>query len=206
MMKNNQILEEFLSEYTRLEGLLKRTEALPTTVLDYENSLTDIETREKLKVCRILRNYCRHHEDYAQFITVSDELLRFMKSMNSELEKPFLHVSDKTKRVTPIMGKDSLKATVLQFAKQKVSFLPLVVRTERSGDCVIGIISREMLINMIAQSETLASKIEKSITPKIIKMQPQYTIADPDDLLETVSDTERVVVVKDGKYKGIVIW
>ena len=207
MTKLNQKLEDFLQEYSRLETLLKKTENTAVTVLDYENGLTDIEAKEKLKVCRIIRNYCRHHEDYAGFIEVSDGMLKFLQTLNFELEKPFLHVSDKTKKITAVSNKDSLKSVSTLFMKHKVDFLPLVNPSEEKGkDSVDGIITRNMLVQMLAESGSLATKIGKALTPKVVEMSPEYFEASPEEMLDQYAGDEIIVVCKNGKYKGVVSW
>ena len=65
--------ENFLQSYSELETLLKKSSKLPDTVLDYESTL-DAEKTEKLKLCRQIRNYCRHHKDYKSFISVSEDI------------------------------------------------------------------------------------------------------------------------------------
>ena len=207
MAKSNGKLEEFLLEYNRLETLLKKSENLPDTVLDFENNLDDLDKKEKLKVCRILRNYCRHHEDYGSFIDCSDGMLTFITSLNKDIEKPFLHISDKTKRIPAVSDKDSLKTVTELFSKYKPPFIALVnQKGKASSDDTDGVISLEMLADMVAESGSLATKIGKVMTEKIKKCQPEFTVAAPDSLLECYQTGENIVVVKAGKYKGIVIW
>ena len=207
MVKSKKTLEEFLLEYNRLETLLKKSTDKPVMVLDYENSLTDIDVKEKLKVCRILRNYCRHHEDYSAFVDVTDGMLEFIRGVNFELEKPYLHVSDKTKRVTPISGKDSLKTAVELLAKHKTGLLPLVNPDGKTGkDSIDGVVTRDMLLGMISESGSLSAKIGKAMTEKIMGLHPEYFVADPGELLEEYTEGDIIVVAKNGRYKGIVVW
>ena len=204
-MPAKQTLENFLLEYSRLETLLKKSETLPDTVLEYEATV-DAELSEKIKLCRIIRNYCRHHADYASFVDVSKGMYVFLKNLNDDIEKQILHVYDKTKKVGPLTTKDSLRTAVDMFVKTKVDFVPVINKAKTGEEELVLVMSRKMLLAMISENPSLAAKIEKVMLPKIVKMQPSYVIADYNDLLERYNATQNLVVYKDDKYKGIVMW
>ena len=65
---------KFLDAFKNLENELR---ADNTTVLDYENSLKDSNMQEKLKLCRITRNYLSHQD--TKFV-VAQSLLKIFGS------------------------------------------------------------------------------------------------------------------------------
>ena len=69
--------EKFLDAFRALDTELKDQ---GSTVLEYENSLKDgsIE-KEKLKVCRIMRNYMAHND--TTFLTASNEQIKFLQKI-----------------------------------------------------------------------------------------------------------------------------
>ncbi|MGN0242369.1 MAG: hypothetical protein ACI4CS_11825 [Candidatus Weimeria sp.] len=53
--------DKFLAEYKRLENVLRDT-GTAESVLDFENAnqINLSEDTDKIKTCRIIRNYCQH--------------------------------------------------------------------------------------------------------------------------------------------------
>lgn len=74
--------EKFLEQYKRFESALRDTNTADT-VLDYENSLqtdpVNSDTYDKLKTCRIIRNYIQHHPDGAKMFPASSQMTEFIK-------------------------------------------------------------------------------------------------------------------------------
>lgn len=77
------MLEKFLEAYKELEQILREDNV---SVLDYENSLSEAD-KEKLKVCRIIRNYASHNDK--KFVTCTKEQIKFLEELK------IVHLQDK---------------------------------------------------------------------------------------------------------------
>ena len=97
--------EKFLDAFRALDTELKDQ---GSTVLEYENSLKDgsIE-KEKLKVCRIMRNYMAHND--TTFLTASNEQIKFLEAETEEVLKRAHLVKDEMKRVKTLKATASIK-------------------------------------------------------------------------------------------------
>ena len=71
---------KFLESYRNLENELRYDNL---SVLDYENSLKDSNKQEKLKLCRITRNYLSHQDTC--FVEASKEMINFVDSLTTEI-------------------------------------------------------------------------------------------------------------------------
>lgn len=198
--------EKFLSEYKRLETVL-RDAGTADSVLDYENEhQTDLsEDTDKLKTCRIIRNYCQHHTDGAKVFPASPEMTKFITRLADRIESRIQHVSDimvRQKAVTPDM---SVKDIFIALSKAKSGIVAVV---DKEG-YLIGFISDKMMIDLIAKKQSLTGKLSSLIDDVWLKKSIKSTnagITSPDARAEDimVSNFDIVVVTKDGKYKGIV--
>lgn len=82
-MKNTKSLyQEFLDAYREMENALKEIPHVETdiNVKWWEDLQTDGNTQTKLRLCRLIRNYCIHETDYEEFITISKGMIDFLKS------------------------------------------------------------------------------------------------------------------------------
>ena len=189
--------ELFLQEYAKTESLLKRISNLPDTVLDYE-TLLDPDSSEKLRLCRQIRNYSRHHEDYRKFIEVAPGMLKFIQDLNYTLESSFEHVSDRTRRIKPLELSSTVSEAIAAVAKSPVGFVPLV------DEVVIGIVSERFLIEILANEARKTAKLKSFIQDPSFKKQ-KYSVVDADLLLSEMKDEGFVVVVSKGKYRGVFV-
>ena len=211
------MLNEFLEEYRRLEQLLKQIDKLPDTVLDLE-SILESEDSERLKVCRILRNYSAHHADAKKFINVADGTLSFMRGLNDKLEAKYLSIKSSLVKAPAVKDTVNIKAALIQLAKNRKYFeksnkVPCLIVMDKTGKP-----TAQLTADLLAQalelgnyelttklSSILASKSAKAKT--FIKEAKSFTLVESSVL--KYSDkmlTETTVVVdKKGKYTGLVI-
>ena len=117
--------EKFLNAFKRLENAIANSTELNknycpkcTSVLDYENSLmeSDKEKGEKLKVCRIIRNYHSHHEDGAKLFPASKSMTDFLDKEAESLEKQELTVEKVAKKTGVVTDTTTLAEIIPMFA------------------------------------------------------------------------------------------
>ena len=198
MIKN----KDFLDEWVRLETLLRK-DGSSKTPLDYEAEL-NADDAEKLKVCRIMRNYNRHHQDGDSFLQFSQEQKDFIESLNEQLELKFESVKSKTKKVTPIQPTDNLQTVAIALSKVKSGFLPVV---DKKGT-IIGIIDSELLVYLLGNGTKLTAKVSTFDTASA-KWKAKFKEAKIIDFtpeLETLKLGARYIVVDKGAYRGVIVW
>ena len=198
MIKN----KDFLEEWVKLETLLRK-DGSSKTPLDYENEL-NADDAEKLKVCRIMRNYNRHHQDGDSFLQFSDEQLDFIADLNEQLELKFESIKSKTKKLSAIELTDNLQSVATALSKTKGGFLPVL---DKKGN-VIGIIDTDLLIYLIGNGTKLTAKVSTLDTnstkwkakfkeTKIINFATEF---------DTLKRNGRYIIVDKGIYKGVIVW
>lgn len=101
MTKN--LVDEFLNAFRSVDSELKLNNK---TVLDFENELNGTD-QEKMKVCRIMRNYIAHND--AQFITPSIEQITFLNKMGTDIRNKSKTVKDTMKKSKLFLIKKQLQ-------------------------------------------------------------------------------------------------
>lgn len=172
--------DAFLEAYKNLEAELKLDNL---SVLDYENNL---DNNEKLKVCRIIRNYISHNDTI--FIIPSTEMVKYIQQLIVELRKQKHTVKDEFKRVKLV--------TDLTIK----NLIPLVDKSIVPIDTKMGIflLDKDYLIHQLALGNR---KLE------LPKKFPKYEYVSKDTLLDNLHG---VYIVTDtgtsiGKYLGLLI-
>ena len=115
--------DKFLDIYKQLESELRSN---GKSVLDYEESLTFDQTdKEKLKACRIMRNYMSHND--LEFMVASQAQIIFLKSITTKLRMSELTASNKMKKITPVKSNTSIKTVIVLL--DKYGIVPLILNT-----------------------------------------------------------------------------
>ncbi|MBR0417884.1 MAG: hypothetical protein IJI66_01800 [Erysipelotrichaceae bacterium] len=193
--------ENFLNEYKTLELNVKDLVGL--NVFEYENTLVT-DDREKLKLCRIIRNYLQHHVDSDEFISISKGMVDFLHDLNIEFEKEHKHVTDRMKKIKAV-GKDStLQEAALLLTKHE--YIPILDEAKK----VIAVLDKNMLTEFISSGNRPTSKIRsliRSYDRMFEKSVTGYCFARPEERLALYNKKDRIIIV-DAKdiYKGIVVW
>lgn len=159
--------EKFLDAFRALDTELKTD---GKTVLDYENSLDTLE-QERLKVCRIMRNYMAHND--TTFLSTTTDQVKFLETQVQNIRKSAHTVKDEMKRVKLIKT-----GTITDFAVLLDKF-PIVPVESKLG---IFLVDKEVLIHQIAEGN------KKIIVPTKL---PKY---------KYISKTERMEYVNSGTY------
>lgn len=175
--------EKFLDAFRALDTELKDQ---GSTVLEYENSLKEgsIE-KEKLKVCRIMRNYMSHND--TTFLTASNEQIKFLDGMTEEVLKRAHLVKDEMKRVKTLKATTPIKDIIAALDK-----FPVVPIETKTG---IYLVDKDILIHQLAGG---AKKI--AVPAKL----PKYKTTNKMEKIENLSNGTYIVLDKN-IYIGIII-
>lgn len=195
-------IDTFLEEYKKLETAIRNETG--STVLDYENTMQQ-DLAEKIKVCRIMRNYAQHNADYVRFLAATADMCDFLRNMTKDVEKDRLRAGDKCKKLQALTLKMSLKDIVQAFAKTKSEWLCIVDQ----DNLPYGIYTREMLVAGLATAGRLTSSLSSVYDEKASKKAlKQVFIVKKETKLDEYKPWDKLLVCneKTGKYEGIIIW
>ena len=175
--------EKFLDAFRALDSELKLENV---TVLDFENTLDSIN-QEKLKVCRIMRNYMSHND--TSFITATNEQIKFLNNLTLNIRKKSHTVKDEMKRLKPIKYTEPIKSIITQIVK-----FPIVPIETKLG---IYLVDQDILLKQLAKGN---KKIE------IPARLPKYKTVSKMDRIDSITpDTYVVLDDKTSSYIGILI-
>ena len=175
---------DFLESYKNLEQELKYENM---SVLDYENTLGD---SEKLKVCRIIRNFISHNSE--KFCIGTPEMCKYLDSLTLEIRHKSHTVKDEMKKYKTVGPMEQLK-----------NVLPLLVKGQ------VPVLDKDRIIFLVDSNYyvSLAAKgLRKLELPKKL---PKILFTSKDERIINLTAGLTYVVTTtgtaDGKYLGLVI-
>ena len=177
--------EKFLDAFRALDTELKSE---GTTVLDYENSLGTVE-QEKLKVCRIMRNYMAHND--TTFLSTTTEQIKFLENQVVEIRKKAHTVKDEMKKIKPIKATTPMKDVITLVDKYGIA--PIEIKNS------LFLINKDDLIHQLAQGNK-----KVNVPTKL----PKYKYIAKDERMENVSKDTYIVTsdgTSNGTYVGLLI-
>ena len=174
MTKNNVGLEQFLEEYKaferavcssdKLAALPWVTDTLPPidSVFSLENYIVDQEIKDKIKICRMLRNYAQHHPDAEAFLAISAEEISFLHSLTEQVIRLEGVAKDIMVRC-PVSMTD--KNTLADFAQAMADkHLSVYPYKNKSGE--FSVLSQEDIVAALGAGATAKQKISVAIKAK----------------------------------------
>ena len=189
---------EFLDSYRRLEDAISHgTKLSATSVLSYENKLAndgDTESSEKLKVCRIMRNYMTHHVDGATFLSATPKMTAFIGKQADKVAALETQAGNVAKRVTVLTPSTSMRDAASAFASHGDAWLPYA---DKDGN-VTGAASVSTIAIMCANGMRSSTSIGKSVVPADVPIVDSSAPA-----TDVIGRDAIVVNGKTGTFKGI---
>lgn len=192
-MSNNVNIKKFLEAYKELETELKYHISNNTNnvVLEYENELSAKSSTdaERLKVCRIMRNYMAHND--VKFLTPSLSQIEFLTSLTKQLQRLSKTAKDIAKKIPVQNSKVSIKDLIILLDKHTI--VPVEYKD------TLYIIDKNIIISQLANGY-------KKLNFDNIKKPLYYEIIDS-YLKADCIDNDTIYVVRDAKkdkYVGII--
>ena len=76
---------QYITKYNDIENLLNK---IPNAPIDanmkwLEDNISDLKIKNKLYLCRVIRNYIQHNSDGKEFISINDNNLSFLDEMKT---------------------------------------------------------------------------------------------------------------------------
>lgn len=148
--------DEFIEKYKELEKLLD------VSVREFEESLSE-EDSQKMRLCRLLRNYIQHNADYEKIISISPGLQSYLDIVVTNLH-----------RKNGVLKEHMISATKYGFINEADSILDtasLLAKKKRYSSVVlnkngeyIGVINKSIISDCVGGCNvTRATKISKII-------------------------------------------
>lgn len=177
--------DKFLDAFKELETELR---GLGLSVLDYENNLPDGTEKERLKICRIIRNYLSHQDK--KFVTASEEMIKFISDLALN-----------ARRKTHIVANDLIRQKTVKSNEYLKNILPLLVKINVPVEDVNGQII--YLLDANDYCKMLNKGLKRLELPKKL---PKLNYVSKDTKIEDLMNGMYVVTSngkKDGKYIGL---
>lgn len=182
MTKEQKLITSFLEQYKRLEQAISNSASLDKiswidppkahsiqSIYDLEAASLDSEITEKLKLCRIIRNYAQHNPGAQSFIAATQEMVDFISGTAHEIESIDGTVKDIMTKfpATTLTEVSTLQDCLTVMTKKKSSWLPIA---GKSGE-PLAVISEHTVCTALSQGATLRSKISTLVK------QPYFLLA-----------------------------
>lgn len=165
--------EAFLNSYKRLESVLSRSNLTP---LAYENILPEhSEDQDKLKTCRIIRNYLSHHPDSAKMFPATKDMTEFVEELAEKEEQKYTTLKDLSVKTMIATPQTTLKDLVDEFARiskkrdVKCDGCELTIPYLAMDDSkqMVYVIPERFIFISLASGETMRHKVDEKLLKQL---------------------------------------
>lgn len=198
MKKQNDI---FLTTYKALE---KELTDMGLSIKDYEDRLVNdgnTDAADKLRLCRMIRNYLSHHADGDELVTVNNKLSAFIKGLIIMINNTKLKAKDsyvpvsRSKRL--IRKPESVRDIIDEFNKHPKENILYVI----SGDNkLLGQINSTYVLAVLYSISRL-SDLKKTPADNLIKKANVVTV-DKDTVLSDIKADYCIVMKNKDEILG----
>lgn len=205
---NKTNYEEFLDIFRQIESNLKDVPNLPSdeqrggkSLFQFyeESDYVDDKEKIKLRMCRIIRNYCVHEQDYENFISISNGMIDFMKYEALKIQSLYLKVSDVMvpfNKMAYVTTDNTLFQAVEIMNKKKTDELPVLDK----NNILVGFFTKDNLYSVISSEIKLTLKFSKYTNLKKWK-----SFIKPTSDYHDVLGKGTAIVTENGKSIGAVL-
>lgn len=203
LKQNNNLTETFLEQYKALEQTLRHLYGNNMSVLNYEELLHPSDSN-KLRVCRIIRNFLQHNPDAQDFVYPTQNMIsQLLKTANHAIVENQT-AKENVYKLTPLKNNSTLKQACKLITKTGRTWLPVV----NQNGTFLGVLYYDKLLQLIANSEN----IDETTLETIKKTEWRKSISEIPivDYLEKISayinEQIEVIILNKEKYIGIIKW
>ena len=119
---------DFLTTFKEYENTI-RVETNLLSAKDYEDTITDCDLQDKLRLARTLRNYFSHHTDGEKLVKINKDMINVLEQEIQTILNKKLKVKDKYKtnsKAKYIIKSNSLYDTINIFIKRKITYAYII--------------------------------------------------------------------------------
>ena len=192
------ITEQFLEQYKSFETVLRGILGPDMTVLRYEDQSSN---PEKLRMCRLVRNFLQHTPDAAGFIVPTDEMRRFLKQEAVRVAAQAEKAKDLSYRPAPIKLTHTWQYAFRLFTKSGADWLPVV--DDKSQ--LIGVLTMDTLFAALGSGKDITANLVQNCYPAKgwKKTLDDFVVCNCEDILPCIP-LDKVILVRGGKYSGVI--
>lgn len=173
MAKTLQHPDEFLEAYKTFERAACGADHLlllpwvseidsADSIFSLEKYITDEDIKDKIKVCRMLRNYLQHHPDAVSFLSVTAEETSFLKEKAEEILRLDGTAKDVMIRCNMAMTEQN---TLFDFASaMSAKNLSVYPYQEKNG--TFSILTQKEIVQALGNGKTPKQKIVSAMEEK----------------------------------------
>lgn len=216
MTRAEKETNDFLTAFKQLEtAVTASTHVDVDSVLDYENYIadTDSNTADKLKTCRIIRNYLTHHTDGTELFPATKKMTEFLNSLSISLENLETTVGKVCRKTIALSPDTTIREAAAGFAAVKGIgiYLPYM----EDSITITGCIPDKIVSIALAKTGTPASLLKQTIysvlssdaAKNLQTIKPvSAASSEPASKYVGINKTKPIIVFneKTKKYKGII--
>lgn len=199
--------EAFLEEYKAFERAVCNASHLSNlswvleidcidSVFSLEKYIISEDVKDKIKVCRMLRNYIQHHPDAASFLSVTTEETAFLKEKTEEILSLDGMAKDVMVRCSVALTD---KNTLFDFASaMSAKNLSVYPYQDKKGD--FSVLTQNDLVRALGNGKMPKQKIGTAVEEK---EKVQIGFAFQNTPVASLPDAEVVIVLTQAKDKAI---
>ena len=119
---------DFLTAFKEYENTI-RVETNLLSAKDYEDTITDCDLQDKLRLARTLRNYFSHHTDGEKLVKINKDMINVLEQEIQTILNKKLKVKDKYKtnsKAKYIIKSNNLYDTINTFIKRKITYAYII--------------------------------------------------------------------------------
>ena len=192
------ITAQFLEQYKSLEVILRSILGPDMTVLRYEDQ---IPNPEKLRMCRLVRNFLQHTPDAAGFIVPTEEMRLFLKHETARVAAQAEKAKNLSYRPAPIKLSHTWQQAFRLFVKAGADWLPVV--DDKSQ--LVGVLTKDTLFAALGSGKDITANLVQNCYPAKgwKKTLDDFVVCNCEDILPCVP-LDKVILVRGGKYSGVI--
>lgn len=176
------IYEDFLHLYKNIELNIPKMKnaTMDSNVKWLEDQIMEPEKRNKLYICRIIRNYIQHNSDYKEFITITEGMITFLKEiyvqvLSNQIKNKDIMLSGKQFVVCKIS--DNIIDTLKKMDSKKQEYIPIF-----KDEKLIGFFSNKVIRQMLIKYKNCEKTFEN--IQDILKIQTDVKFVKTEDTIE----------------------
>ena len=201
------IYEEFLNLYKKIETAIPKMKDAPldANVRWFEESIVDMEKRNKLYLCRIIRNYIQHNADFKTFIHISSEMIDFLSNIYIEVLQHQLKNKDIMIHGNQLIIRninDNIIDTIKKMETKKQDFVPIIENNKLLGIFSDKIIRQILIKNKSTEKTFDQIRIFLKIPGDVKFVKTEDTIEKTLELIK--KDCKCVICTNNGRSTGTV--
>lgn len=187
---------DFLTAFKEYENTI-RVETNLLSAKDYEDTITDCDLQDKLRLARTLRNYFSHHTDGEKLVKINKDMINVLEQEIQTILNKKLKVKDKYKtnsKAKYIIKSNNLYDTINTFIKRKITYAYII----SEDNILLGKLNLIDISEDILNTTSLTKLKKKEVMPYLKNID--CNIVSKNTVLDEIKDYALVGERQDKNY------